>query len=177
MGDFIDEVLRSFSEHAPTDTLLVFKHHPLDRPYSDYTRLIAQRAREFGLSERVHYIHDQHLPTLLRQARGVVTVNSTTGLQALFHGTPVITLGEAVYDVGGLVYGGELDQFWHDPGTVDAALFQAFRNHLVTETQLNASFYADTPGLPAYAMSSSTALSRRLEATSPIPRARPQSAA
>jgi len=177
MGDFIDEVLSSFSLHAPADTLLVFKHHPLDRPYSDYTRSIARRAAEFGVADRVRYIHDQHLPTLLRHALGVVTVNSTTGLQALFHGTPVITLGDAVYDIEDLVFDGELDEFWKNPGTVDAELFQAFRNHLVTETQLNASFYADTPGLPTYAMSSSTALSRRLEATAPIPRPRPQSAA
>ena len=177
MGDFIDEVLGSFSASAPPDTLLVFKHHPLDRPYSDYTRLIARRAREFGVADRVHYIHDQHLPTLLRHARGVVTVNSTTGLQALFHGTPVITLGEAVYDVEGLVFGGTLDEFWQAPGAVDAGLFQAYRNHLVTETQLNASFYADAPGLRAQTPSSSTAESLRLASTSPTSASRPQSAA
>lgn len=177
MGDFIEEVTASFAAHAPTDTLLVFKHHPLDRPYSDYTRRIAACAAAHGVAARVRYIHDQHLPTLLRHARGVVTVNSTTGLQALFHETPVITLGESVYDVEGLVFGGELDDFWRQPGRVDTRLFQAFRNYLVLQTQLNASFYAGTPGLPPQGASSSTALSRRLESTSPIPRVRPQSAA
>ena len=88
------------------------------------------QGRYSRLHERVRYIHDQHLPTLLRHARGVVTVNSTTGLQALFHETPVITLGESVYDVEGLVFGGELDDFWRQPGQVDTRLFQAFRNYL-----------------------------------------------
>jgi capsular polysaccharide export protein len=174
MEDVIDDVLRSFSAHAPGDTLLVFKHHPLDLPYSDYTQAIRERARECGVAERVVYLHDQHLPTLLQAARGVVTVNSTAGLQALFHGTPVVTLGEAVYAVEGLVHRGPLDAFWRDPGRVDAELFQRFRSHLIHQTQLNASFYADAPGLPAYTPSSSTPDKRRLASASPMPSAADQ---
>lgn len=146
---FIREVLTSFAGHAPADQLLVFKHHPLDRPYNDYTRLIERESRALGIAERVHYIHDQHLPTLLKHACGVVTVNSTTGLQALYHGTPVIPLGECMYAIEGLVHPGPLDSFWAEPGPVDAELFQRFRTYLVRETQLNASFYAEAPGLPS----------------------------
>jgi capsular polysaccharide export protein len=152
--EFIREVLRSFAHHAPADQLLVFKHHPLDRPYNDYTRLIAREAAALGIGDRVHYIHDQHLPTLLKHASGVITVNSTTGLQALYHGTPVIPLGECMYAIKGLVHPGPLDSFWRDPGPVDVELFQRFRNHLVRETQLNASFYAEAPGLPSITESS-----------------------
>ena len=146
---FIREVLASFAAHAPGDQLLVFKHHPLDRPYNDYTRLIAREARRLSIDARVHYIHDQHLPTLLKHASGVVTVNSTTGLQALYHGTPVIPLGECIYAIEGLVHPGPLDSFWATPGPVDADLFRRFRTYLVRETQLNASFYAAAPGLPS----------------------------
>lgn len=149
VAEFIHEVLVSFAGHAPADQLLVFKHHPLDRPYNDYTQFLAREAKALGIADRVHYIHDQHLPTLLKHATGVVTVNSTTGLQALYHGTPVIPLGECMYAIEGLVHPGPLNSFWSDPGPVDVELFHRFRNYLVRETQLNASFYAAAPGLPS----------------------------
>ena len=178
MGDFIGEVIGSFAGFAPTDHVLVFKHHPLDRPYTDYTRDIAKLAIHHGVADRVHYIHDQHLPTLLQHARGVVTINSTTGLQALFHGTPVITLGEAIYAVKDMVHPGPLESFWRDPGPVDAELFARYRSWLVHETQLNASFYADAPGLPATAQApgASTDSKRRLASASPSPRLAAQAA-
>ncbi len=168
---FIREVLASFAGHAAPEQLLVFKHHPLDRPYNDYTRLIAREAEALGIADRVHYIHDQHLPTLLKHASGVVTVNSTTGLQALYHGTPVIPLGECMYAIEGLVHPGPLDSFWRNPGPVDNELFQRFRTYLVRETQLNASFYAATPGLPSI-----NETSRRRASALEMPSAVPQAA-
>jgi capsular polysaccharide export protein len=147
VAQFIELVMQSFAQGAQADEWLVFKHHPLDRPYSDYTDVIAERALALGITERVRYVHDLHLPTLLKHARGVVTVNSTTGLQALYHGTPTVTLGECLYAVEGLVHKGPLEAFWKDPGTVDSELYLRFRAHLVRETQINASFYAEAPGL------------------------------
>jgi hypothetical protein len=95
----------------------------------------------------MRYLHDQHLPTMLQHACGVVTVNSTVGMQALFHGTPVITLGESVYQINGMVFEGALADFWRNPGQVDRPLFEQFRAHLIPSTQLNASFYARRPAL------------------------------
>jgi capsular polysaccharide export protein len=168
---FIHEVMASFAAHAPAEQLLVFKHHPLDRPYNDYTDVIRRQSEALGIADRVHYIHDQHLPTLLKHATGVVTVNSTTGLQALYHGTPVIPLGECLYAIRGLVHPGPLDSFWRAPGPVDAELFQRFRTYLVRETQLNASFYAEAPGLPSI-----TDSSRRRAVSSDKPSAAAQAA-
>src|SRR5262249_29321674 len=105
MRHFLDEVVGSFADHAPPDLGLVVKHHPMDRAYTDYAGHIAQLAAKHRLQERLRYLHDPHLPTLLQHARGVVTINSTVGLQSLFHGTPVITLGESVYNVPGIVFG------------------------------------------------------------------------
>ena len=53
---------------------------------------------------------------LLDGARGVVTVNSTVGLWALRAGRPVITLGDAIYDIDGLTFRGGLDAFWTEAG-------------------------------------------------------------
>ena len=137
----------SFAEHAPGDVGLVIKHHPMDRAYSDYRRHIHREAQRLNLGHRVVYLHDQHLPTLLDHTRGVITINSTVGLQALHHGAPVITLGEAVYSMPGLVHSGPLASFWQEPGKVNQTLYQRFRHHLVAHTQLNASFYASAPAL------------------------------
>jgi capsular polysaccharide export protein len=93
MHDFIEDVIRSFSEHAHASDQLAFKHHPRDRGYNNYGLLIALLARRYGVVGRVHYFHDGPLSRYLRTCRGVITVNSTVGLQALFHAVPTKTMG------------------------------------------------------------------------------------
>jgi len=140
---FMQEVLISFARHAPKDTQLVFKHHPMDRGYRSYTRVLSTLARQNNVTHRVKYLHDQHLPTLLVHARGAVMINSTVGLSALLHKTPTIVCGNALYDMPGLTFQGRLDDFWHAAPNAkpDEGLFEQFRNHLIAATQLNGSFY------------------------------------
>ncbi len=57
--------MRSFASHAPSDTLLVIKQHPLARGGPQQSPLIEGLAYELGIFERVLYIHDPHLPNLL----------------------------------------------------------------------------------------------------------------
>ena len=147
MEDFIEEVMVSFATQAAPDLHLAIKHHPMDRAYVDYRGLIDALSHRLGLDGRVHCLHDQHLPTLLDHALGVVTINSTVGLQVLHHGTPVMALGDSVYGIPGLVHAGPLAAFWQDPGLVDQTLYRSFRRHLLEHTQLNASFYARMPAL------------------------------
>ncbi len=108
---FIKKVVRSFEQHAPADTKLVFKVHPMDRGYKDYSDLIAGLDHGLG-GGRLWYVDRVHLPTLLSHARGVVTINSSVGISALSHNTRTITLGKAVYDLPGLTFQGGLDEFW-----------------------------------------------------------------
>lgn len=143
VGHFIEDTLYSFARHAPKDTVLVFKHHPMDRGYRSYSRLIARLAQEARVVHRVMYIHDQHLPTLLEHARGVVVINSTVGLSALHHGAPTLVRGNALYDMPGLTFQGRLDDFWTRAreSKPDRDLYESFRTHLISRTQLNGSFY------------------------------------
>jgi len=143
VAEFISGVIASFAGHAPPDTHLIVKHHPFDRGYNDYGSLIAEEARRQGIGDRVHYVHDLHLPTLLRHARGVVLVNSTVGMSALFHGAPLKVCGSANYDMPGLVYQGTLDDFWHEAegSRPDPNLHRRFRAFLIRATQINGSFY------------------------------------
>lgn len=150
VADFITTVVTSFARQAPQDVWLVFKHHPMDRGYVDYTALIEGLAREHGLVGRLHYIHDQHLPTLLDHARGAVVINSTVGLSALWHRVPTVVCGRCIYDVRGLTYQEGLDTFWRDAGRfmVDYGAFRKFQAYLIRKTQVNGSFYKRLPGLP-----------------------------
>jgi capsular polysaccharide export protein len=139
--DFISEVVSSFAQHAETSHHLVFKHHPMDRGQRDYRRLLNRLCEQYGLNGRVHYVHDVHLPTLLRKARGVVTINSTVGLSALHHGKSLQLMGRALYDIEGLTHQDGLDRFWQVQHEVDQVLWRRFRNFLITQTQLNGAFY------------------------------------
>ncbi len=140
---FIETTIRSFAKKAPEDTWLVLKHHPMARGYTDRTVLIRRLANEAGVRARVHYIHDQHLPTLLDNARGVVVLNSTVGLSAIHHGVPTKACGTALYDIPGLCYQGSLDDFWSDaPEAIpDRKLYRRFLGHVIARSQLNGSFY------------------------------------
>jgi len=149
MGNFISEVLCSFAAHADPQTSLVFKHHPLDRGYNDYSKLIADLARQLGLQKRVLYIHDQPLPQLLDHSLGVVVVNSTVGFSAVHHGKPVKTCGLAFYDMHGLTFQGPLAEFWTNSQPPDPELYRRFRESVIARTQLNGNFYRrlEIPGM------------------------------
>lgn len=140
---FIKRIISSFSAHAPGKTLLVIKHHPLDRGYHDYSELIYRLSKDYNVVERVKYIHDQHLPTLLEHARGVVLINSTVGLSAIHHSAPLKACGTAIYDIEGLTYQGTLENFWLDAETfgVDRDLYQRFKGYVIKNKQINGNFY------------------------------------
>jgi len=138
---FIGDVLSSFRQHAPSNKAIVFKHHPMDRGYTDYSTLFANLVAELGLQGRVFYVHDVCLPTLLRHAQGTVLINSTVGMSSLFHGTPVKPMGKAIYDVPGLTAQESLNDFWQTHNEVDKDFFQAFRAYLVQRNQLNGNLY------------------------------------
>ena len=143
--DFIVQVMDSFAADAPADLTLVIKHHPLDRGCKDYSAWIDDHAESRGLTGRILYLHDQHLPSLLKHARGIVVINSTVGLSALHHGTPVKLCGRAIYDIAGLVYPGTLAEFWKQPRPGDPELYRKFRSVLIRRAQINGSFYRRLP--------------------------------
>jgi capsular polysaccharide export protein len=143
---FIIEVLESFAGHAPKDVILLFKHHPVDRGRKDYSQFISDQAWLLGIQKRVHVVHDVYLPDCLANAQGTVTINSTVGLSSIYHKTPVITLGYALYDIEGLTNKGvALDDFWNHQQLPDMVLYEKFRGYLVYTTQLNGSFYGKMP--------------------------------
>ncbi len=138
---FIYNTVKSFAKFAYKDDMLIIKQHPLDVPYHDYTRFIEMLVKGFNLDGRVHYVHDLNLPVLLKNSKGLVTINSTTGLSALYHKIPVIALGRAMYDVKGLCFQKDINAFWRQKHFVNYDLFKKFRSFLINKTQIVGSFY------------------------------------
>lgn len=141
VGAFIEAVVASFAMHANGNDHLVLKHHPMDRGFSHYGRLIRQLAHEHGLVGRLHYCFDLDLDRLWPHVKGCVTINSTVGFSALKAGVPTVTLGRSMMAVPGMAQAGHLDAFWQVQPSVDSDAVQTFVSHLVVETQVPGSFY------------------------------------
>jgi capsular polysaccharide export protein len=170
-------VLGSFAHHAPANHHLLIKSHPLDPGLRNWRKLIAGFAAELGIGDRVHYLDGGNLDHLIRGARGVVTINSTTGIRALQLGCPLAVLGGAIYRVPGLVDDGPLDEFWAAPRLPDPELRDAFMAALAATVQLRGVFYA-RPGLDAAVAETVERLDRGLinvplGAVVPLPEAAP----
>jgi len=124
-------VVESFAAHAPADTHLLLKAHPLDCSFTDWDRFVRSRAREHGLNGRLHFVDGGYLDDMVARSRGLVCVNSTSATLALAQGKPVCTIGEAIYDLEGLTHQRHLDTFWNDPTPPEPGLYEAFRRVLV----------------------------------------------
>ena len=123
--------IASFAAHAPGDVHLLLKAHPLDCGFFNWSSFVRRHARRYGLERRLHYIDGGDLDGLAQDARGMVCVNSTSATLALAQGTPVCTIGEAIYDIPGLTHQRHLDEFWSRPTPPDPGLYPAFRRVLV----------------------------------------------
>lgn len=140
MEEFIERVADSFVQHAPSGTKLVFKVHPMDRGYRDYRTLIkALNAKVRG--NRILYLDRIHLPTTLDHAKACITINSSVGLSALIHGTPVICLGSSAYDLENLTYQGKLDTFWQQHGKVNKKAVRRFIELLKETSQAHGTLF------------------------------------
>jgi capsular polysaccharide export protein len=119
-------VLDSFERHAPGDTMLLIKEHPLDAGTTIWSRFVAREARKRNLHERVAHIRGGDLAALAEGAAGMVTVNSTSGTFALAAGVPVKVLGDAIYDISGVTHQETLDRFWTEPRPPERGQWDAF---------------------------------------------------
>ena len=144
-ADFIMAAATSFARHAAADDLLVFKVHPMDRGHRDYEQKVRQVAAKLGIEKRTRILQSRPLAPLVRRAKGLVTVNSTSGIVAIRGGVPVIALGRAFYGIDGLAKAeatiAELDQFWTKPVAPDKSLAQRFIAYLKRHHLIAGSFY------------------------------------
>jgi capsular polysaccharide export protein len=148
LEEAIQLVVQSFAEHADADMRLLVKVHPLDPGLKNWRKLIYRLANELGIASRIDYFDGGNLDDIIIGAEGMITINSTAAIRALQLGSPVMTLGDAIYDVAGLTYQGHIDQYWKNAEQPVAALVDAFINAIANTIQIRGVFYSE-PGLTA----------------------------
>lgn len=141
-------VAASFARAAPAGAELVIKTHPLDNGRERFGAAVADAARRHGLEGRLRYADGGRLDAFLAAAKGLVTINSSAGIEALRLGIPVKTLAPAIYGVRGLVHGGTLEDFWSAPQPPDQGLVADYVKVLVATVQVRGTIYDDA-GLEA----------------------------
>ena len=94
----VRESIASFAKDAPSGTRLVFKIHPMERGHNRLNPFIKEIARSHGVDNRVSIIEVGPLGLLAEHAAGLITINSTSGLSAIYHGTPLLVIGHAIYE-------------------------------------------------------------------------------
>lgn len=144
--EFIEELILSFANHARAKSYLVFKHHPMDRGYRNYSKLINGLSQKYHIEGRIFYVHDTYLPTLLKNALGCITINSTVGLSAILEGCPTKVCGNAFYNFEGLAYPKKLQFFWREAHAYkpNPNLVLNFKNYLLNTNQFNGNFYKNS---------------------------------
>ncbi|EKF0084333.1 capsule biosynthesis protein [Campylobacter coli] len=144
--EFIEELILSFANHTRAKSYLVFKHHPMDRGYRNYSKLINELSQKYHVEGRIFYVHDTYLPTLLKNALGCITINSTVGLSAILEGCPTKVCGNAFYDFEGLAYPKKLQFFWREAHAYkpNPSLVINFKNYLLNTNQFNGNFYKNS---------------------------------
>jgi capsular polysaccharide export protein len=136
MFDFLDFVVDSFSRNYKDNDVLVIKGHPMDRGRNNYNDHLLKLASKYNLTNLI-YVEDSHLPSILKKTYAVITLNSTVGLQALFHGCRVISLSTSIYS--NVTFNSTLDLFWNSHY---ASIYNKnIRYFLINNTQVNDSFF------------------------------------
>lgn len=99
LADRVYTALERFNLKYNKNYWLVIKEHP-----SDYGRVNYDDLKKQYAGKKVVFTTTLPSSDLIESCEAVITINSNVGLEALFKGKPVITLGEIFYNVEGIVY-------------------------------------------------------------------------
>jgi capsular polysaccharide export protein len=143
MNDALSLVIRSFAENAPEHTRLLVKEHPLDNGVVDWEEETRSLAALSGVADRVDYMSFGDIVPVARAAKGMVTINSTSGTLALDMGIPVVALGQAVFDIADVTFQDGIDRFWTQATAPDRDTFNAFRRVLVERCLVPGGFFSE----------------------------------
>jgi len=143
MGEVIEVVLKSFAQHAPENACLLIKQHPLDPGLDKLKTITRTLAKNMNIDDRVYYIDGGDLELAYKFSTGAVMVNSSAAIGALDQGIAVKTLAPAIYDIEGITFQGELDQFWQSGFKLRKEIYTAFKTILKHSTQVPGALYGE----------------------------------
>ncbi|MBA4416366.1 MAG: hypothetical protein C0392_00420 [Syntrophus sp. (in: bacteria)] len=101
MEDFINICLSSiekYNKQFNKNFFVVIKEHPKD-PHMD----ILWQARKRHKNVKNYYITKANTRKLIEKCTAIITINSTIGIEGLLYYKPVITLGQAFFNIDGIV--------------------------------------------------------------------------
>ncbi len=139
-------VIKSFAEHADKNIRLLVKVHPLEPGLKSWEKFVYRFATKLNIRNRVVFVDGGNLGEIINGSEGMITINSTAGINGLMQGSPVMTLGKAIYNVRGLTFQGNLDDYWKQATPPDPLLVDAFVNAVASTIQIRGVFYSE-PGL------------------------------
>ena len=140
--DFLEHVIKGFADGAAQHHHLVFKAHPLENGREPLLADIRRFALSYGVENRLHYVGGGKLAPLLDGAMSAVTVNSTSGQQALWRGLPLRIFGACIYDKPRLVSRQPIADFFAEPIRPDQQSYIEFRDFLLGTSQLPGGYYS-----------------------------------
>lgn len=142
----IESLIPSFAKHAPSELLLVFKAHPLERGHTDAKSKISRLAALHGVSKRVVYIDDGSMGQVTKYAKAMMTINSTSALSALHFNIPIAVLGDAMFrrdDLATCINEiSEIDSFWSSIPESNPIKNEKFMSALRSMSLLAGDFYS-----------------------------------
>ncbi|WP_079478041.1 capsular polysaccharide export protein, LipB/KpsS family [Halobacillus salinus] len=125
--DLVYRHVQTVNEKHNRNIHLVFKEHPEDMPRNSYKKL----KKRYEDDPNVLFFQKQNVNELIKKSLGVITINSTVGIEALAEFKPVITLGEAFYNIDGVVHHcSDLETL---DGKIEAALYEPLNKTLITK--------------------------------------------
>jgi len=141
------ETIKSFAENCSDDISLVVKNHPCDFATKNWRKIVHSLACEYRVQDRVFFIDGgTSIDIFLKRCRGLITVNSTSGIRAIQLHCPVKALSGSIYNMNGLTYQGDLDQFWSNSHRPDAGNVDAFINVIAAKLHVRGVFFKE-PGM------------------------------
>ncbi|GHB41118.1 capsular polysaccharide biosynthesis protein [Pseudovibrio japonicus] len=146
----IEKVIASFARNAPEGTSLLFKSHPLEYRFKELSRAIVAASRKHGVEERTLLIHGQTIKELAEPSLGMLTINSSAGIEALEYGVPTCCILPTIYDMDGLTHQGDWEDFWCSATPPEPEVFQKFVEALKATIQVRGTLY-NADGLEAAA--------------------------
>jgi capsular polysaccharide export protein len=96
--DCVMNAVTEYNRQSGDDLWVIFKEHP-----SDYGRIDYSPIKEKYQGQKVYFLKYFPTPELIDKSMAVITINSSVGIEALVQHKPVITLGNAYYNIDGVV--------------------------------------------------------------------------
>ena len=144
MAEEVIGALKKFNgKRAPEKrAAVVFKEHPMDRGAVSYERL----REKYRDDEEVRILAGGDISEFIDKSLGVVTINSTVGLDAISRGKKVMCIGQAFYAIEGIALQGAPETLAEDLEafavfTPDREVVRGFLHFLKNEYSMEGNEY------------------------------------